>query len=100
MIEIDINGQKYSASEINEGFLIEQIKRRENNGEAVCIRMHISGHGVELPLSCGACGGGGGGGRAPTAAEQSILDLWNKFACGGGKINPGKLVAFIKQLDV
>lgn len=99
MIEIDINGQKYSASEINEGFLIEQVRRRQEDGLAVCIRIHINQNGVNLPLSCGECGGGGGGrGRQPTSLEQEILDLWIKFGCGGSQINPGKLIAFLNQV--
>ncbi len=98
MIEIDINGQKYSASEINKGFLNEQICRRQDDGLPVCIRIHIDQNGIDISLSCGECGGGGGGGRSPTSAEQEIFDLWNKLGCGGGEINPGKLIAFLNQV--
>lgn len=98
MIEIDINGQKYNVSEINEGFLIEQVRRRQEDGLAVCIRIHIDQNGVNLTLSCGECGGGRVGGRQPGSAEQEILDLWNRIGCGGSQINPGKLVAFLNQV--
>lgn len=98
MIEIEINGQKYNASEVNGGFLNEQIRRRQEDGQAVCIRIHINQDGVDLSLSCGDCGGGVGGGRRPTSAEQEIFDLWNKFGCGSGQINPGKLIAFLNQI--
>lgn len=98
MIEIEINGQKYDALAVNEGFLIEQICRRQDDGSSVCILVRIKQSGIDLTLSCGNCGGGGGGTRSLTIDEQETLKLWNNLGCGGSEINPGKLVAFIKQI--
>ena len=99
MIEIDINGQKYDFPDVNEGFINEQIRRRQKDGLPVCIRIHINQNGIDLSLSCGECGGGGAGGvRKPTIAGQEIFNLWKKFGCGGGEINPGKLIAFLNQI--
>lgn len=98
MIEIDISGQKYSASETNEGFLNEQIRRRQKDGLSVCIHIHINQNDIDLSLSCVDCGGGGGGGRRSASAEQEIFDLWGKFGCRGNEINPGKLIAFLNQI--
>lgn len=98
MIEIEINGQKYNASEVTPGFLNEQIRRRHSDGMSVCIRIRINKSNVDIALSCGECGGGAGGGRQLTNEEREIFDLWSKFGCNGGQLNPGKLVAFINQI--
>lgn len=98
MIEIEINGQKYDALEVNEGFLIEQVRKRQNDGKSVCILVRINQSGIELTFSCGNCGGGGEGGRPLSKEEQQVVRLWEKLGCGGSEINPGKLIAFIKQV--
>lgn len=97
MIEVDLNGQKYNVSDINPGWLSEQLIRREENGISVCLRVCINRNNVSLSLSWGDCGNASGG-RQPSSEEQEVLEVWNKLGCGAGPIHPGKLMAFLNQI--
>lgn len=98
MIEVDLNGTRYNASDMNPGWLNEQIRRREDNGVSVCLRVCINRDDVSLSLSWGDCGKASGG-RKPSSEEQGVLAIWNKLDCGTGPINPGKLIAFLNQIQ-
>jgi len=100
MITIEINESRQELTDINPSWINEQIRKREADGVAVCVRIYIKEGNTDLVLSCGDCGtnSGGSSGRKPNSDEQIIFDLWNQFGCDEKPINPGKITAFLNQV--
>jgi len=83
---------------IDEQWINEQINRRHQAGEMVCIRVTIHDGDLNMVLTTPGCGGGGAGGRMPTASEREIFDLWATRGLNAPGFSGGNLVAFLKQL--
>lgn len=99
MITIEINEERHDISEVNAGWINEQIRKRQDAGVAVCLRIYVKRDNIDIVLSCGDCSSqGGGGGRPPNQSEQHLFSLWESFGCKGGPINPGKVIAFLNQI--
>lgn len=98
MITIEINDSRQDLSDINPSWINEQVRKREADGLAVCLKIYIKEGNIDLVLSCGDCGAAGGGGRQPNPEEQQIFELWDKFGCSDKPINPGKINAFLSQI--
>ncbi|MEP4729307.1 MAG: hypothetical protein ABJV04_19345 [Aliiglaciecola sp.] len=85
--------------DINPSWINEQIRKRQDDGVPVCVKLYIKEGDIDLVLSCGDCGAqGSGGGRAPNPDEERVFALWNEFGCKEQPINPGKINAFINRI--
>lgn len=99
MIQIEINGDKHNLSDIQPGRINEQVRKRQDDGVAVCLRVYVQQNNVDVVLSCGDCGSSSGrGGRRANPDEEKIFSLWDKFGCKEKPINPGKVIAFLNQI--
>lgn len=99
MIRIEINETRQDVADINPGWINEQIRKRQDDGVPICVKIFIQEGNVDLVLSCGDCGSqGGGGGRAPNSDEKRIFGLWDEFGCKEKPINPGKITAFLNRV--
>jgi len=82
---------------IDPNWVNQQIKGRQGDGSAPCVRVTIKSAGVDVALASSACGGGGGG-RPPKPDEQAILDLWVKHHLNERDFSGGNLVSFLRQV--
>jgi hypothetical protein len=96
-ISIGTSGER-NLNEADERWINQQINRRRDNDEPVCVRVRIKDGYLDLLLATPSCGGGSGG-RAPNVQEQQIINLWDKHGLFNSNFNGGNLVAFLKQLD-
>ena len=98
-ITIRIGGETRTLADATESWVTQQINRRRQDGQSVCVEVLIRGSGVDLRLATLGCGAsGGGGGRPPNSNEQDIFTLWNDRGMNSSNFTGGNLVAFLKQL--
>lgn len=98
MVIVTIGSDSRAGEEADPQWVTQEINRRRQDGQAVCVRVQIHEDGVAVALSTPNCAGGGGGGRAPNAKEQRILDLWAQHRLTTNEFGTGELVAFLRQL--
>ena len=98
MVTVTVAGIEQDLAGLSESLLHEQIRRRQNSGESVCVQVEIKTSEIHVGVSTGACLAGAASSRQPNAKEREILELWEHFALGGSDVNSGKLVAFIQRL--
>lgn len=100
MIKVEINGDKHDLSDIDKSWINEQVRKRQDDDVAVCLRIYIQQNNIDIVLSCGECGSGSGGSRRrANTDEEKIFSLWSKFGCNQKPINPGKVIAFLNQIN-
>jgi len=83
---------------IDESWINQQINKRKEDKEKVCVRVYIKNELIDILLTTPACGGGRGSGRAPNPQEREIFNLWNIRGLNEEKFSGGNLIAFFKQL--
>lgn len=101
MSTIKIGNDQRDLREADATWIASEIVGRRKDGQAVCVFVQINESGANLPLMTQACrvgGGGGGGRRAPNALEAAIIELWNRHGLNSGEVEPGQLVAFVRQV--
>ena len=98
MITLEINNERHDLSDINSGWINEQIRKRQDDGVPVCLRIYVKQSNIDVVLSCGECSADGGGGRRANHDEEKIFSLWEKFGCKDSPLNPGKIIAFLNQI--
>ena len=100
MITIQIGGSgERRLEEADESWINQQINRRRDEGQPVCVRVTITTTSLNLTLTTPGCAGTGGGGRAPNQREQQVFELWQKRGLNTADFSGGNLVAFLKQLE-
>lgn len=100
MSTIKIGNDQRDLRNADAQWITSEIVGRHKDGRAVCVAVQINESGANLPLMTQACrvGQGGGGGRAPNALESAIIDLWNRHGLNSGEVEPGQVVAFVRQV--
>ena len=83
---------------IDESWINQQINKRKEDKEKICIRVYIKNEFIDILLTTPACGGGGGSGRGPNPQEREISNLWNIRGLNEEKFSGGNLISFFKQL--
>ena len=99
MIRITIGSserQLKSSLDLDESWINQQINRRREDGQQVCVKVKIRTDSLDFTLATPTCEGLGG--RRPKPHEQEIFDLWKKRGLDKKDFTGGNLVAFIKQL--
>ena len=81
-----------------ESWITEQIRKRQNDGQSVCVRVTFESTGVDIILSTPECSRTSEGGRKPTEREQEIFDLWDARHLNEEGWTVGNLIAFLKQV--
>lgn len=85
-------------NEIDEPWIIQEIKRLRRDGQSVCVLVTVKEYPVDLMLPVGQCTGVGGGGRPLKPEEQRIVEFWQRHKLNSTDFNEGELIAFLKQL--
>lgn len=98
MSTIRIGSDHRLLADVEEHWVVQQVKNRQREGRAVCVQVAVRTSTLNLNLSTPACGGGGGATRAPTPAEAEIFRLWEKHKLNTDEFSGGNVVAFLKQL--
>ena len=101
MIRISIGTserQISSISYLDESWINQQINRRKDDGQEICVQVVIEHNSVNMHLSTPACAKSRRGGRSPNQKESIIFDLWKKCGLKQSNFSGGNVVAFFKQL--
>ncbi len=101
MSTIKIGNDQRDLREADAAWIASEIAGRRKDGQAVCVFVQINESGANLPLMTPACRVGasrGGRGREPNAIEVAIIELWNSRGLNSGQVEPGQVIAFVRQL--
>jgi hypothetical protein len=99
MVKVRIGNDTRDLSDATESWINQQIARRREDGQNICVQVTIQTVGLNVSLTTPGCGAGGGGGRAPSANEGEVIDLWRSRGMNDSNFTGGNLVAFLKQLQ-
>lgn len=100
MITVQIGGSaSRTIAEASESWITEQIQQRRRDGSPICVRVSVATSDLNVALASQDCPLGIGGGRPPNERERRILDLWVQRVNSKNELNPGELIAFLRQLD-
>jgi len=98
MIKIRIGEAERELGSADESWINQQINRRRNDGQSVCVRVFIKEGDLDMILSTPACASSGNGGRPPRPHEMRVLNLWNQQRLNESEFTGGNVISFIKQL--
>jgi hypothetical protein len=99
MIRIRIGDSERILRDADENWINQQINRRHQAGEQVCVRVFVENNSVNMVLSTCECPDEGRGGRPPNVQEKRIFDLWDKVGLNKPKFHGGNLIAFLKRIQ-
>lgn len=83
---------------IDESWINQQINKRKEDKEKVCVRVYIKNELIDILLTTLACGRGEISRRAPNTREREIFTLWGIRRLNEENFSSGNLIAFFKQL--
>lgn len=98
MITIRIGVEARSLADVTESWINEQINRRRQDGQNICVEVTINTSGINVRLATPGCGASPGGGRPANGNELELIDLWSKRGLSSSEFSGGNLIAFLKQL--
>ena len=84
--------------DVDESWVNQQINRRRQAGEPVCVRVIIKTASIDFMLYSNGCSGGRGMNRDLTPQEQGAFELWERAGLRKANFQGGGLIAFLKQL--
>lgn len=86
--------------DVEESWIAQQINERYRRGEAVCVFVRIVVPGVELGMVAGQCGSNYAPGPPLRLSddEEKIVALWRERTSKNGRVDPGEIIGFFKQL--
>lgn len=82
---------------VDEAWILEQIRRRRVDGQGVCVRVSIHVGDINAVFSTPACSRFAGGGRPPNNAERELFLCWSKLGLDKCDFSPEAVVAFLRQ---
>ena len=86
-----------SLDDVDESWISQQITRQQRAGLPVCVLVEIRSPRVSVNLTTGQCPSRPGG-RPAYPDERPVIDLWNERTGKNGRVHPGDIVSFLKQL--
>lgn len=101
MVTIYIGENHRTLDDQYEPWVAQQITRRRQDGHSPCVRVVIKQDDVGLALKTPSCSTGSSGSGATTfnKREKRIIDLWNDQDLDQDDFAPGRVIAFLKQLE-
>jgi hypothetical protein len=100
MIKIKIADDERLCNPLDEEWVHQQINRRRDSGEPVCVRVSIEQNELNIMLSTKACAAIG---RHPITdprpLEKKILELWRESGLDTVDFTSSNLIVFIIQLQ-
>lgn len=98
MTRMKIGTDERSLESADESWINQQINRRRQDGDSLCVRVRIEENDLNMILSTPSCPARNGGGRPPSPKEKEAFDLWDRLGLSNADFTGGRLVAFLKQL--
>src|SRR5689334_14759491 len=98
MVKVFVGNDEMDWKSIDQHWLCNQISRRRDDGQEVCVRVRIEEPNVNLALSTPGWSSFGGGGRPPNHREREVIDLWDKLHLNERQYTCGNVNAFLQQL--
>lgn len=98
MIRVLIGSSERSLPDATESWISEQVDRRRQDGDAICVQVVIQHAGLNLRLSTPGCGSSGGS-RPPRPEERHILDLWDRHNLSAERFQKRDLVGFLRGIE-
>lgn len=101
MIKVSINNEERYYEGGIESWITQQINRRHDDNQVVCVVVSINQYPVNLLLrtpGCPSSAGGRGSNRQLTEQEEAIFSLWARNGLDTLKFTAGNVIAFLKQL--
>lgn len=98
-IRIKIGGDERTLEEADESWVNQQINRRRDDRQVVCVQVTIQVPGLDMLLTTPTCGSRGGAGRPPNEHERRVFELWQKHHLDQPNFSGGDVVSFLKQLS-
>ena len=95
---VSIGNSQRELQEADPQWIAEQLVRRRDAGEKVCVRVTISTANVSITLTSADCPSGPPSGRKPNPEEAALFEAWRDFGLDGSDFPPGKLVAFLQRM--
>src|SRR5438477_4955478 len=100
MITLQIgDGPVMKQGDVTEGWINQQIRRRREDGQSVCVKVTISNSTVDMLLATPGCTNIGRSRQIPTPEEKLILELWTACGLNQESFTAGNLLAFLSQLE-
>jgi hypothetical protein len=100
MIKIKIADDERLGVPLDEEWVHQQINRRREAGESVCVRVSIEQNELNIMLSTKTCAATG---RLPiiehSPLEKKILQLWRERGLDTKEFTSSNLIAFVNQLQ-
>jgi hypothetical protein len=101
MITIHIGGSERQLADASSSWVKEQINRRRQNNEVVCVRVQIDNPpSIKLGLITSDCVSNGYSTRSLTPQEQYIYDLWTKHRLHEPNFSASELVSFLGKIEL
>ena len=98
MIRIKIGNHERELREVSESWIHEQIGRRKDHQEHVCVHVIIHAGRFNMILSTPFCSGTSGACRPPNREEERIFKLWEERKLNQEKFSVKNILTFLKQL--
>ena len=98
MIKIKIGEFERELDRVDESWINQQINRRRNDGQSVCVRVTIKEGDLDMMLSTPTCASTGNGGRPARPHEIQILNLWNQHKLNEYEFTGWNVISFLKHL--
>ena len=99
MITITIEGMSRELDQADPYWIHQQVNRRHDDGQPVCVRFAIDEPDAKMTLATPACAVNGSGGRKPNAIEQEIFEQWHKHRLNSSEFSGGNVISFMRQLE-
>lgn len=101
MITIHIGGSERQLADASPSWVKEQINRRRQNNEMVCVRVQIDKPpSIRLGLITSDCVSDGYSRRSLTPQEQYIYDLWIKYKLHEPNFSASELLSFLGRITL
>ena len=97
-IKVRIGEQELDLAEVSDSWIHDQLRRRRQDGQNVCLQVSIHTGSLNMLLSTPGCRGGEAGSRRATEREQRVFDLWERGGMGQAGFQAGDVVGFLQAL--
>jgi hypothetical protein len=97
MVYVEIGESRVPEAQATEGWITEHLKRRQDDGRSVCVRIIIETLDCNVSLPTRDCPSFGSSGWRPNPLEQRVIDLWEERVRKHPKPAPGHIVSFLRS---
>ena len=98
-IRVQIGDNEREITAVDSGWVIEQMTRRQDAGESICVRVLVQTNGMNIALSSVDCPRVNLERRQTRQEENNIFDLWDSMNLNTESCTADKLLRFLYQIS-